>query len=47
MTEAARKKVADFINAEEPETVIWDAERDRRHEHRGAFLGEGEHWARR
>ena len=23
MTEAARKKVADFINAEEPETVIW------------------------
>ena len=23
MTESARKKVADFINAEEPETVIW------------------------
>ena len=23
MTEAARKKVADFINAPEPETVIW------------------------
>ena len=47
MTEAARKKVADFINAEGAGDGHLDAERDRRHEHRGAFLGEGEHWARR
>ena len=47
MTEAARKKVADFINAEETETVIWTRNATEGDEHRRPLVGQGEHRAGR